>query len=89
MEEQVLAAASNLAHRYMAGPHAGIIDARMLTKAVMAGYLAGSGVPTDEAVALAERIAARLLVSPVPESPMFHGLPWLVAGPTSGAPYYG
>lgn len=88
MEEQAVSVATALARRYMSGPEAGILDARTLVKAVLAGYLAGSGVPTDEAVSAAERVAARMLVSPMPANPMYHGLPWLVAGPASGAPYY-
>jgi len=89
MEEQALAVATHLARRYLSGCHTGLIDPRTLMKAALAGYLAGSGVPTDEAVHAAEQAAARMMVSPVPESPFFHGMPWLVAGPTSGAPYYG
>ncbi|HEY8345773.1 MAG TPA: hypothetical protein VIL07_00680 [Symbiobacteriaceae bacterium] len=88
MEEQAMAVAANLARRYMDGREDGLIDPRSVVKAALAGYLAGSGVPTDEAVSAAERLAARMLVSPVPASPMYHGMPWFVAGPVSGAPYY-
>lgn len=88
MEQQMTAIARALAERYMERLGGDLIDGRVLVKAAMAGYLTGSGVPTDEAVQMVEQIAARTLVGPVPRNPMYHGLPWMVPGPVSGAPYY-
>lgn len=85
MEEQALQVARELAVRYMGHD---LIDGRMLLQATLAGYLAGSGVPTDEAVQRVEKMAVANLVGPVPPNPMYHGLPWIVPGPVSGAPYY-
>lgn len=88
MEEKALRAAQELTNRYMAQAADGLIDGNMLLRAALAGYLAASGVPTDQAVARVEQMAVRNLVGPVPPNPMYHGLPWLVPGPVSGAPYY-
>jgi|GEM_PF-1951256 len=88
MEEQALAVARALADRFTAPLGGALIDGRVLVKIAMAGYLAGSGVPTDDAVAAVEKAAAGTLVGPVPANPMYHGLPWMVPGPVSGAPYY-
>jgi hypothetical protein len=88
MEEEAVAVARTIAERYMERLGADPIDGRMLARAALAGYLAGSGVPTDEAVAVEERLAGAVLVGPMPPNPMYHGLPWLVPGPVSGAPYY-
>lgn len=88
MEDYSLRQATELAHHYLQQATGGLIDGRMLLQATLAGYLAGSGVPTDEAVAQVERMVAKNLVGPVPANPMYHGLPWLVPGPCSGAPYY-
>lgn len=88
MEEHAILVAQDLADRYMRALGGDLIDGRTLMKAALAGYLAASGVPTDAAVAAVEQMVARMLVGPVPANPMFHGLPWLVPGPASGAPYY-
>lgn len=88
MDQQALIAAQDVAARYMEMAGGDLIDGRMLVRAALAGYLAASGVPTDTAVALVEQVAAQNLVGPVPPNPMYHGLPWLVPGPASGAPYY-
>lgn len=88
MDERAVAAGRALAEHYMVRLGAGVIDGSMLMRIAMAGYLAASGVPTDEAVAAVEQAAVRNLVGPVPPNPMFHGLPWFVPGPVSGAPYY-
>lgn len=88
MEQQAIAAARALADRYMADLGGDLIDGRMLLKVAIAGYLAGSGVPNDQAVATVERMMAENLVGPVPPNPMYKGLPWMVPGPVSGAPYY-
>jgi hypothetical protein len=88
MEEQAVAVARALAERYMERAGGDLIDGRMLVKVAIAGYLSGSGVPTDEAVALVEKLEGGALVGHVPPNPMYHGLPWMVPGPVSGAPYY-
>ncbi len=88
MEQQALSIAQALAERYMDRLGGDLIDGRVLVKVAMAGYLAGSGVPTDEAVQTVEKMVVRNLVGPMPRNPMYHGLPWLVPGPVSGAPYY-
>lgn len=88
MEEQALQIASEVAARYIERLDGGLVDGHVLIKAALAGALAASGVPTDEAVATVERMAVRNLVGPVPPNPMYHGLPWMVPGPVSGAPYY-
>jgi hypothetical protein len=88
MEERALQAARELASHYLARAGGDLIDGHTVLRATLAGYLAASGVPTDEAVARVEQMAARNLVGPVPPNPMYHGLPWLVPGPVSGAPYY-
>lgn len=88
MERDPLAAARPIAELYMARLAGDMVDGRTLVMAVTAGYLAGSGVPTDEAVRIVEQMAASALVEPVPRNPMYHGLPWMVPGPTSGVPYY-
>lgn len=88
MEQQAVAIAMDLAHRYIDQLGGDFIDGRTLVKAALAGYMAASGVPTDQAVQMVEKIAAEMLVGPVPPNPMYHGLPWLVPGPASGAPYY-
>jgi hypothetical protein len=88
MEEQAITVARALAERYMERLGADPIDGRVILRAALAGYLAGSGVPTDEAVAIEERLAGSALVGPMPPNPMYHGLPWLVPGPVSGVPYY-
>lgn len=88
MDQQAIAVARNLAERYMGGLRGDLIDGMVLVKVAMAGYLAASGVPTDEAVAAAEKAAVGGMMGPVPANPMYHGLPWMVPGPVSGAPYY-
>jgi len=88
MEQRALQVAQDLVDRYMVLLGGDLIDGRMLVKVAMAGYLAASGVPNDEAVAIVERFVAPMLVTPVPANPMYHGLPWMVPGPASGAPYY-
>lgn len=88
MEGQVLSVAATLAERYVRALRGDMIDGRTLVKAIVAGYLAGSGVPTDQAVAAVEQMEARNLVSQTPRNPMYHGIPWMVPGPVSGAPYY-
>lgn len=88
MEQQAMDAARSLAERYMHRLHGGPLDGRLMVHLAMAAYLAGSGVPTDEAVHMVEQLAAKNLITPAPQNPMYHGLPWLVPGPVSGAPYY-
>ena len=88
MEQQALSVAATLAERFVRGLRGDMIDGRALVKAAIAGYLCGSGVPTDEAVAAVEQLEARNLVSQAPRNPMYHGIPWMVPGPVSGAPYY-
>lgn len=88
MEQQALSVAEALAERYVRDLRGDMIDGRTLVKAVIAGYLCGSGVPTDEAVAAVEQMAARNLVGQAPRNPMYHGIPWMVPGPVSGVPYY-
>ncbi|MGE5674297.1 MAG: hypothetical protein ACM3XM_10475 [Mycobacterium leprae] len=85
MDAEVLNTAQLLADRYLTelmDPG----DLRILVKVAAVGYLAGSGVPTDEAVAAVERMAGQ--ISHPTRNPLYHGLPWVVAGPVSGAPYY-
>ena len=86
--EQAMAAAHALAQRYMERLGGDFIDGRVLIRVAAAGYLAASGVPTDQAVEAVERMAARVMVSPTPANPIYQGIPWLVAGPASGVPYY-
>jgi hypothetical protein len=88
MDERAVAAARALAEHYMARMGGEMIDGTVLARVALAGYLAASGVPTDEAVAAVEQAAVRNLVGPVPANPMYHGLPWIIPGPVSGAPYY-
>lgn len=88
MDDKAVHAAKRMADRYMRQLGSGLIDGRMLVKVALAAHMAASGVPDDDAVAMVEKIAAGLLVEPVPPNPMYHGLPWLVPGPASGAPYY-
>ncbi len=88
MEQRALLVAQEVADRYMAQLGGDLVDGRTLVKAAMVGYLAASGVPSDEAVHKVEQIVAKMLVGPVPPNPMYHGLPWMVPGPASGAPYY-
>lgn len=88
MEQQAMAIAHEVAARYIEQSGGDLIDGRTLMKAAMAGFLAASGVPTDAAVSAVEQLMAKNLVGPVPPNPMYHGLPWLVPGPASGAPYY-
>lgn len=88
MEQEAISRAQLLAERLMQGLRGDLIDGRTVVKAVMAGYLHGAGAPPDEAVAMVERMAAENLVGPAPRNPMYHGVPWLVPGPVSGAPYY-
>jgi hypothetical protein len=77
-----------LVERYMGRFGGDGADGRVLVRAVMLGYLAGSGVPDDEAVTIVEKVQGGPMMRPVPANPMFHGIPWLVPGPVSGAPYY-
>jgi hypothetical protein len=88
VEQEAMAIARGIAERYCREYGSGLIDGRGMVKVALAGYLAGSGVPTDEAVHLVEELVARMMVSPIPPNPMYHGLPWMVPGPVSGAPYY-
>lgn len=88
MEEQALSLATALAEQYVQELRGDMIDGRTLVKAITVGYLCGSGVPTDQAVAAVERMEAKNLVSQAPRNPMYHGIPWMVPGPVSGAPYY-
>lgn len=88
MEQQALSAAIALAERYVRELRGDMIDGRTLVKAIAAGYLTGSGVPTDQAVAAVEQMEARNLVGQTPRNPMYHGIPWMVPGPVSGVPYY-
>ncbi|HYF92448.1 MAG TPA: hypothetical protein VD969_09365 [Symbiobacteriaceae bacterium] len=88
MEQQALTVAATLAERFMRELRGDMIDGQTLVKATIAGYLAGSGVPTDQAVAAVEQMVARNLIGPMPRNPMYHGIPWMVPGPVSGAPYY-
>lgn len=88
MDERAVSAARTVVDRYMERLGGDLIDGTMLVKVAMAGYLAASGVPTDEAVAAVEQAVARNMVGPVPPNPMYKGLPWMVPGPVSGAPYY-
>lgn len=88
MEQQAMMIAMDVANRYMEQLGGDLIDGRMLVKAVLVGYMAASGVPTDSAVQAVEQMMAQNLVGPVPPNPMYHGLPWMVPGPASGAPYY-
>jgi len=88
MEDQALSLAAALAEQYVRELRGDMIDGRTLTKAIAAGYLCGSGVPSDQAVAAVEQMAAKGLVSQAPRNPMYHGIPWMVPGPVSGAPYY-
>lgn len=88
MKERAISCAQWLADHYMKGVGSDLIDGTMMTRAAMAGFLAGSGVPTNQAVHMVEQVAARNLVCPSMRNPMYHGLPWMVPGPVSGAPYY-
>lgn len=88
MESAAIGTARELAEHYMRRLGGDLIDGRVLVRIAIAGYLAGSGVPTDQAVQAVEEMVVRNLVSPTPMNPMFHGLPWMVPGPVSGAPYY-
>lgn len=88
MDSEVLKIARTLAERYLAESRDGLVDGRLLMKAGAAAYLCGSGVPTDEAVQRVDQLVVPALMGPVPANPMYHGLPWLVPGPVSGAPYY-
>lgn len=88
IDERAVMIAHQLVERYMERLSGELIDGQCLVKVALAGYLAASGVPTDEAVAAVEQGAAMNLVRPVPANPMYHGLPWMVPGPVSGAPYY-
>jgi hypothetical protein len=88
MEQQALTVAEALAERYVRELRGDLIDGRTLLRAALAGYLCGSGVPTDQAVAAVEQLEARNLVGPTPRNPMYHGIPWIVPGPVSGVPYY-
>lgn len=88
MDERALQVAREVAARYIEQAGGDLIDGNTLVRATLAGYLAASGVPTDEAVARVERMVVKNLVGPVPANPMYHGLPWMVPGPVSGAPYY-
>lgn len=87
-QAQALAVAGALAERFVRDLAGDMIDGRTLAKAAMAGYLCGTGVPSDEAVRLVEQMTVGNLVTQVPPNPMYHGLPWMVPGPVSGAPYY-
>lgn len=88
MERQAMAAAQELAKQYL--PHFGpsLLDARVLLQIAAAGYMAGAGVPTDEAVSAVEQLAMKGPMGAVPPNPMYYGIPWMVPGPASGAPYY-
>lgn len=88
MEQQALAIAEALAERFVRDLRGDMIDGKTLMKAAAAGFLCGSGVPTDQAVAAVEQLEARNLVGQAPRNPMYHGIPWMVPGPVSGAPYY-
>jgi hypothetical protein len=88
MEEQALAHAHDLAERFIQRMRGDLIDGRMLVQVALAGYLAASGVPNDQAVAMVERLTMQGLVMPAPRNPMYHGIPWMVSGPVSGVPYY-
>lgn len=88
MEDKALPTAQWLADHYMHGLGSGPIDGDAVVRAAMAGFLAGSGVPTNQAVHMVEMVAARNLVCPSPPNPMYHGIPAMIAGPVSGAPYY-
>jgi hypothetical protein len=88
MEEQVLAVAAGLAERFVRELRGDMIDGRTLVKGILVGYLCGSGVPTDEAVAAVEQMVAKGLVGQTPRNPMYHCIPWMIPGPVSGAPYY-
>lgn len=88
MEGQALAVAAALAEKFVRDLRGDMVDGKTLTKAILAGFLAGSGVPTDQAVAAVEELEVRGLVSQAPRNPMYHGIPWMVPGPVSGAPYY-
>jgi len=88
MDERALQVARELAARYVEQAGGDLIDGATLVRAALAGYLAASGVPTNEAVARVEQMVAKNLIGPVPANPMYHGLPWMVPGPVSGAPYY-
>ena len=88
MNEQALAVAQHLAERFLRDLRGEMIDGRMLIKVAVAGYLAGSGVPTDEAVQAVNAAVVPNLVTHTPPNPLYHGIPWLVSGPVSGAPYY-
>ena len=88
MDEKALQVARELASRFVEQAGGDLIDGNTLVRATLAGYLAASGVPTDEAVARVTQMVVKNLVGPVPPNPMYHGLPWMIAGPVSGAPYY-
>lgn len=88
MEQHALIIAQDVASRYIDQLGGDFTDGRTLVKAALAGFLCASGVPTDAAVQMVEELVAKMLVSPVPPNPMYHGLPWMVPGPASGAPYY-
>lgn len=88
MEQQAASAAQWLADHYIRGLRGDFVDGGVVVRAALAGYLAGSGVPTDQAVQMVEQMVAKGLVTPASRNPLYHGLPWMVAGPASGVPYY-
>lgn len=65
-----------------------LYDTSHLMQAATLGYLVGTGVPTDLAVQTVELLVARGMVTPTQANPLGFGLPWMVAGPAAGAPYY-
>lgn len=88
MDQHAIAKVIGLVERYMGRFGGDMIDGRALAEVAMLGYLSGSGVPDDEAVAIVEKLKGGHMVGPVPANPLYHGIPWMVAGPVSGAPYY-
>lgn len=88
MNLHAFATARAITDRCLQQTEGDVVDGRTLMKAALAGYLSASGVPTDEAVAQVERLSVPGLVGPVPENPLYYGLPWVIAGPVSGVPYY-
>lgn len=88
MLDPLMAVAAPLGEQVAALPGGQLYDTRHLVQAAALGYLAGTGVPTNQAVQMVTAMTARGLVTPSVANPMYHGLPWMVPGPVSGAPYY-
>lgn len=87
MHEQALSAAAPIAGRLLMS-WGSLSEPELLLRAAAMGYVAGTGIPADRAVAMVEDWAARGLVRPAVGNPLFPGVSWMVPGPAAGAPYY-